>query len=252
MVRLNLRRLLPLMMKCLNCMCTLRINRVVKQSWFVPVVDTKGLSFGSEGVSVAKWLNQNGIAAFVVKYRMPAGRQEVPVEDLTRAFEIVMANADKWNLDSCRIGLMGFSAGGHLAATGLVTLKGELKPDFGILVYPVISMKKNITHQFSRFNLMGKSPSEDTVIKFSTEEQVAEDTPATILFHCSDDPAVKPENSIVFYQALLRNAVPAEMHVYPKGRHGWGFIEGLLSLISMNSKLLFCGGLQNRTTKFII
>ena len=80
----------------------------------------KGLSFGSEGVSVAKWLNQNGIAAFVVKYRMPAGRQEVPVEDLTRAFEIVMANADKWNLDSCRIGLMGFSAGGHLAATGLV------------------------------------------------------------------------------------------------------------------------------------
>lgn len=186
----------------------------------------KGLSFGSEGVSVAKWLNQNGIAAFVVKYRMPAGRQEVPVEDLTRAFEIVMANADKWNLDSCRIGLMGFSAGGHLAATGLVTLKGELKPDFGILVYPVISMKKNITHQFSRFNLMGKSPSEDTVIKFSTEEQVAEDTPATILFHCSDDPAVKPENSIVFYQALLRNAVPAEMHVYPKGRHGWGFIEG--------------------------
>lgn len=86
---------------------------------------------------------------------------------------------------------------------------------------------------------MGKSPSEDTVIKFSTEEQVAEDTPATILFHCSDDPAVKPENSIVFYQALLRNAVPAEMHVYPKGRHGWGFIEGAPFPYFNEFKLLF-------------
>lgn len=185
----------------------------------------KGLSFGSEGVSVAKWLNGKGIAAFVVRYRMPAGRSEVPIGDLTRAFEIVMDNAGEWNVAADEIGLMGFSAGGHLAATGLVTLKGRLRPDFGILVYPVISMKKDITHQFSKANLIGKTPSDELVDKFSAEMQVSGDTPPAILFHCSDDPAVKPENSIVFYQAMLANGVPAEMHIYPAGKHGWGFME---------------------------
>lgn len=218
-------------------------NRADKAVVICPGGGYKGLSFVSEGVDVAKWLNENGIAAFVVKYRMPAERCEVPVSDLRRAFEIVKAHDVEWQVDSAKIGLMGFSAGGHLAATGLVTLAGKLRPDFGILVYPVISMKKEITHMFSRSNLIGRFPDTASIERFSTETRVTEDTPPTILFHCSDDPAVKPENSIVFYRALQSNGVDAEMHIYPTGRHGWGFFK--------NAPFPYFGEFKNTVLRWI-
>lgn len=185
----------------------------------------KGLSYPTEGLAVAKWLNSNGIAAFVLRYRMPDGRPDVPIGDLTKAFEIVVANALGWNVNPENIGLMGFSAGGHLAATGLVKLTGRLRPAFGILIYPVISMQTGVTHQYSKSNLIGRTPPVELVDKYSAERYVTENTPPTILFHCSDDPVVKPENALLFYQALLNNRVRTEMHIYPEGGHGWGFMD---------------------------
>ena len=190
----------------------------------------KGLSFGSEGVSVAKWLNQNGIAAFVVKYRMPAGRQEVPVEDLTRAFEIVMANADKWNLDSCRIGLMGFSAGGHLCASLSVHWKDikdpdpvydrvSNRPDAAILAYPVITAGK-AAHPGSFVALFGENPDQKDLDYMSLEKHVTADTPPCFLWQTATDESVPVENSYLFAKACKEAGVPYAHHVFSDGVHG--------------------------------
>lgn len=182
----------------------------------------KGLSFSPEGVAVAKWLNQSGITGAVLRYRMPQGRFDVPLTDAKAAMEICKKKAGRWGVDKEKIGVMGFSAGGHLASTVLVCCKNELKPDFAILVYPVISMETGITHSASRFNLMGRTPSQELIDKFSSEKHVDETTSPTLIFHCSDDPAVKPMNSIVMYNALQAQKVPVEMHIFNKGGHGWG------------------------------
>jgi acetyl esterase/lipase len=154
-----------------------------------------------------------------------------PLQDAQRAIQMVRERAAEWNVNPQRIGIMGFSAGGHLASTAgthfnkEVILNGNktnLRPNFMILGYPVISFQSEITHSGSKDNLIGKNPTQEKVDYYSNELQVTADTPPTFLFHASDDQAVKSENSIRFYQALVKNNVATEIHIYQSGGHGFG------------------------------
>lgn len=195
------------------------------------------LAANHEGVDVAKALNELGVTAFVLKYRIPSDRTNVdrslaPLQDAQQAIRLVRKNAAKWGLKVDKIGIMGFSAGGHLAATATThfTMKADpsvsdtisVRPDFSILIYPVVSFVEEITHKGSRNNLIGDKPTAEQTQLFSNELQVTAQTPPTFLVHASDDGAVPVENSIRFYQACIKNKVPVEMHLYPKGGHGFG------------------------------
>lgn len=201
------------------------------------------LAYDWEGIDIAKWLNSKGIAAFVLKYRLPNSKSvvvsyEAPLQDAQRAMRLVRANAEKWHVDPNKVGIMGFSAGGHLAATlgtqfdssnnfketDIDTLSA--RPDFMVLIYPVITMKNDYTHQGSRDNLLGKNPSEALIQKFSNEMQVTKNTPPTFIVHAGDDTGVPVENSLNFYKALLAKDVKAEMHIYPYGGHGFSLAIG--------------------------
>jgi acetyl esterase/lipase len=189
-----------------------------------------------EGLDIAKKLNEWGIAAFVLKYRIPSddymiNKEIGPLQDAQQAIRMVRERAKEWNIDPDRVGIMGFSAGGHLASTAAThyrdvvipdTKNVNLRPDFAILGYPVISFTDSIGHIGSRDNLLGKSPSEKKIREYSNELQVTRDTPPTFLLHASDDKVVPPANSIAFYQSLLRHGVPAELHIYERGGHGFG------------------------------
>jgi acetyl esterase/lipase len=187
-----------------------------------------------EGTDVAKRFAELGIAAFVVKYRIPNQLTMVnpeigPLQDAQQAILTVRKRAAEWNVNLNKIGIMGFSAGGHLASTAgthfttnTLNSEGNLRPDFMILIYPVISFKDNVGHIGSRDQLIGKNPSKEKIDLYSNELQVNAKTPPTFLVHASDDDAVKSENSILFYQALLKNKVPAELHIYQSGGHGFG------------------------------
>ena len=191
---------------------------------------------GHEGADIAKRFTDIGVAAFVVKYRIPNIETMInpeigPLQDAQQAMKIVREGAKQWNINPAKIGIMGFSAGGHLASTeGTHFDKAfianpnntSLRPDFMLLIYPVISFKDSIGHIGSRDNLIGKNPSAQKIIEYSNELQVNSNTPPTFLVHASDDDAVKPQNSIAFYQALLKNHVAAEMHIYESGGHGFG------------------------------
>lgn len=191
-----------------------------------------------EGKQIAQWCNDNGIAGFVVQYRIaPDYHHPAPIIDASRAIRTVRARAEEWNIDPDKIGIIGFSAGGHLAATTATQFDlGEGKstdhiqrqssrPDFVILGYPVITMTDLCTHMGSRRNLLGDNPSEAMIQKMSAENNVTPNTPPTFLFHTTEDKAVAAENSILFYSALLENNVPAEIHIYEKGRHGLGLAK---------------------------
>ncbi len=195
------------------------------------------LAANHEGVDVAKALNELGVTAFVLKYRIPSDRTNVdkslaPLQDAQQAIRMVRKNAEKWGIKADKIGIMGFSAGGHLAATATThfTMKADpsvsdttsVRPDFSILIYPVVSFVEEITHKGSRNNLIGDKPTVEKTTLFSNELQVTAQTPPTFLVHASDDGAVPVENSIRFYQACIKNKVPVEMHLYPKGGHGFG------------------------------
>ncbi|MBN2236931.1 MAG: alpha/beta hydrolase [Bacteroidales bacterium] len=194
------------------------------------------LAMDKEGTKVAKWLNSLGIAAFVLKYRLPSDlimsdKTIGPLQDAQEAMRVVRRNAENWNLDVHKIGIMGFSAGGHLAATLSTHSNDKIyetidsisaRPDFSILIYPVISMKNEITHKGSQTDLLGENPSLSMIEKFSNELCVNAETPPTFLVHASDDHSVPVENSIAYYQALLRNNISAEMHVFERGGHGFG------------------------------
>lgn len=193
------------------------------------------LVYKAEGANIARYFAEQGVTAFVVKYRLPSDsimkdKSIGPLQDAQQAIKTVRMNADSWHLDKNKIGVIGFSAGGHLASTLGTHFKHSyipntentsLRPDFLVLVYPVISMKDSLTHRPSRANLLGTSPSPEALSLFSNEDQVTADTPPTYLTHTGDDNVVSVNNSIVFYQALVRNKVPAEMHLYPKGNHGF-------------------------------
>jgi acetyl esterase/lipase len=194
------------------------------------------LAASHEGSDVARLFNEWGLVAFVLKYRLPDDSIMVdktigPLQDAQRAIQLVRENAGKWNIDPGKIGIMGFSAGGHLASTASTHFNKavvdnpnmiSLRPDFSILLYPVISFTDSIGHIGSRNNLIGKDPSAEKIKEYSNEMQVTPDTPPAFLVHAGDDKGVKPENSIRYYQALLKNNVPAELHLYQKGGHGFG------------------------------
>ena len=193
------------------------------------------LAVDHEGRQIAEWANGHGMTAFVLRYRIaPRYQHPAPLDDVSRALRIVRAGAQKWNVDSNRIGVIGFSAGGHLAsslATHFDAGDGDAaaavdrvgcRPDFVILGYPVISFTEPFTHAGSRRNLLGDHPSPDLVRLFSNELQVTAETPPTFLFHTADDAAVPDENSIAFYRALRAAGVPAELHIYRQGPHGVG------------------------------
>ena len=174
----------------------------------------------NEGIYVAEWLVSQGIAAAVVKYRLPNGHSGIPLTDVQNALRYCRANADDWKIKS--IGIMGFSAGGHLAASASNLYVDDItRPDFSILIYPVISMDKSITHMGSRNNLVGKDKKAESI--YSLENQVTRKTPPTFIVHCSDDETVSVANSAIYYAQLAKNKVYSEMHIYPSGGHGWGF-----------------------------
>lgn len=184
------------------------------------------LAMNHEGHDMAPWLNAQGITYIVLKYRMPNGHYEVPLSDAEQAIRLVRQHAKEWNIRPDRIGIMGASAGGHLAAS-LATLysSNETRPDFQILFYPVISMVPGVTHGGSRQNLLGNNPSQELEDKYTLEKQVNERTPQAFIMLSADDGAVPPANGIHYFEALLQHQVPATLHVYPTGGHGWGFCD---------------------------
>ncbi len=192
---------------------------------------------GAEGHGIAAWLNRHGITGAVLEYRLPAGRARVPLLDAQRALRTVRANAKNWNLDPSRIGIMGFSAGGHLASTAGTHFDGgqadaadpvqrvSCRPDFMILVYPVITMGDK-GHAGSRNNLLGKNPDAKLLKLYSNEQQITADTPPTFLAHAKDDKPVPPENSRMFHEALRANKVASRYLELPSGGHGLNGYKG--------------------------
>lgn len=194
-----------------------------------------GLLTKREGSDVARAYAKLGVAAFVLKYRLPddgimEDKSIGPLQDALQALKTVRQNAGKWNIDSQKIGIMGFSAGGHLASSAGTHFDARiienpentnLRPDFMVLVNPVISFSDEIGHIGSRNNLLGKAPSAEKINFFSNELQVNQSTPQTFLVHTADDTVVSPENSLRFYYALRKNKVNAELHIYSEGEHGF-------------------------------
>jgi acetyl esterase/lipase len=192
-------------------------------------------SYRLEGTVIAEAFLRKGIAAFILKYRLPSDsimkdKAIGPLQDAQQAIKIVRQQAVEWKLDSKKIGIMGFSAGGHLASTAGTHFDHSyipndeninLRPDFMILIYPVISMNDDITHNGSRVNLLGKNPKPDNIALFSNELHISKDTPPTWLTQTGDDTVVPVENSIRFYRELVRNKISAEMHLFPTGNHGF-------------------------------
>lgn len=182
-----------------------------------------GVSQIKEGSEIAKWFNDLGVSTFVLYYRMPNGHTEIPLKDAQTALKIIREGAKKWGIDKNRIGIMGFSAGGHLASTVGTHFQTKLqRPDFMILAYPVVTMKKELTHMGSRENLLGKNPSDELVLLYSNELQVTKNTPPTFIVHALDDKAVPVENSKQLLKALHDKQVPAELHTFDVGGHGFG------------------------------
>lgn len=196
------------------------------------------LATGHEGEAIAKEFNKFGLAAFVVKYRLPSDQIMMdktigPLQDAERAIQIVRQRASEWGINPHKVGIIGFSAGGHLASTldthfDKVVIDNKdnisMRPDFAMLIYPVISFGP-YAHVFSRENLIGKNPSQQLIDLYSNEKQVTPDTPPTFLVHAEDDDVVPVQNSLLFYDALLKNKVKAEMHLFQEGGHGFGLIN---------------------------
>lgn len=194
------------------------------------------LASGHEGTEVAEAFNKIGVTVFVLKYRLPfdscmTNKEIVPLQDLQQTIKLVRDRAAGFDINPAMLGVIGFSAGGHLVSTGITkfsesyienTSNTSLRPDFAILGYPVISMDSAICHKGSRDNLLGKKAAAAKLNLFSSDRQVTAQTPPTFLVHASDDKSVPVENSIRFYQALIKNKVNAELHIYQNGGHGFG------------------------------
>ena len=180
------------------------------------------LAMDHEGHDMAPWFCGMGITYVVLKYRMPNGHCEVPLSDAEQAIRLVRQHAEEWNIHPYKIGIMGASAGGHLASTLATHYNSETRPDFQILLYPVVTMQQ-MTHAGSRNALLGKSPTTEQIQWYSNELQVTPDTPQAFIALSSDDSSVDPSNGVNYYLALHKNKVPASLHVYPTGGHGWGY-----------------------------
>jgi acetyl esterase/lipase len=193
------------------------------------------LAMDHEGHQVARWLNSLGVAGVILKYRhAPRYRHPAPLQDAQRALRYTRAHAKEWKIDPKRVGILGFSAGGHLASTAGTHFDAgkedapdpidrlSCRPDFLVLVYPVITFVGPYAHKGSRNNLLGKDAVDKLVESLCNDKQVTAQTPPTFLVHTTEDAGVPPENSILFYQACRKAKVPAEMHIYEKGKHGLG------------------------------
>jgi len=195
-----------------------------------------GLAMGHEGTEIAQWANEMGMAAIICDYRHRGKGygHPAPIQDAQRAIRLTRANAAKWNLDSQRIGIIGFSAGGHLVSTVLTRFDGgdvnsedqiarqSSKPNFGILAYPVILFGQPKTHQGSERNLLGPASDPKVLASFQSDLHVTPEMPPTFIFHTFEDKAVPPENALAFYAAMVKNGVPGELHIFEKGKHGVG------------------------------
>lgn len=186
------------------------------------------LAIDHEGYDWAPYFNRQGIAVLVLKYRLPDGDPSVPVADAEAAIRMARDSAEVWGLNPNDIGIMGSSAGGHLASTVATHARGDSRPDFQILFYPVITMDKSYTHMGSHDALLGKDASAEAEEAYSNERQVTKDTPRAFIVCSDDDEAVVPANAVNYYLALNRQGVPAVLHVYPSGGHGWGIRESFL------------------------
>jgi len=198
-----------------------------------------GLAYDLEGTDIARYLNSIGIAGVVLKYRLPSIEtslepHKTPLMDAQRAMRLVRFNAAKWNIDPGKIGIMGFSAGGHLASTLGTHFdygnkasadsieRNSCRPDFMILMYPVISFTDSCLHSGSRKTLLGNNPDKDLIISYSNELQVKDDTPPAFFVHADDDSGVPVENTLLMYKALRKKKIPAELHILSEGEHGFG------------------------------
>jgi len=184
----------------------------------------QNLAMDHEGVQIARWLNGLGIHAFVLKYRLgPRHKHPAMLDDVSAAFRLVRSRAAEWNVDPKRLGVWGFSAGGHLASTISTHFTPETRPDFSILSYPVISCTEEWRHKGSCRNLLGGDNPDPALAKLlSNELQVTKNTPPTFIFHTTDDQSVPVENALAYYAALRKSGVEAEMHIFEHGRHGVG------------------------------
>jgi acetyl esterase/lipase len=216
------------------------------------------LAMGYEGTEVARRFNEAGISAFVLKYRIPDDHTMVskeigPLQDAQRALMLVRSRSTKWGIDPGRIGIMGFSAGGHLAATAGTHFQKKyidnpdhisLRPDFMLLIYPVVSFTPPIAHMGSAHNLLGPDPSQEQIKEFSNEMQVTDLTPPTFLVHAKDDNVVPYANSLVFAEALKNHHVPAQIYLYEKGGHGFGMTNNTSSQRWMDLCIEWISGLK--------
>lgn len=207
------------------------------------------LSIDKEGYQVASWLNSLGFQAYILKYRLKEFGYPAPLQDVTRAIRHLRSHADPLGIQPTAIGVLGFSAGGHVAAmastlfddpdavTGDNLDKVSARPDFSVLAYPVITLSEPFAHQGSRTNLLGDNPDPEQVHRLSLENAVSENTPPTFLMHSAEDPAVPVENSLLYAQSLSRHKVPFSLHVYPAGPHGTGMLPGFGTLSSWPTAL---------------
>jgi len=216
------------------------------------------LAMGYEGTEVAQRLNEAGISAFVLKYRIPndstmISKEIGPLQDAQRALLLVRSRAAEWGIDNRRIGMMGFSAGGHLAATAGTHFQKNyignpdhisLRPDFMLLIYPVISFKTPIAHMGSANNLLGPNPTQEQIKEFSNELQVTDLTPPAFLVHAKDDNVVPYANSLVFAEALKNHHIPAKVFLYEQGGHGFGMTNNTSKQQWMDLCIDWIGGLK--------
>lgn len=179
-----------------------------------------------EGTQVCEWLAGEGITGILLKYRLPNGHSGIPLADAQQAIILAKQNASEWGgYDPAKVGICGFSAGGHLASTAGTHFTKETRPAFMILFYPVVTMDEKYTHKGSRTRLLGNNPKYSLVKKYSNELQVTPNTPPAIFFLSDDDRTVPVNNSIDMYLAMKKNHVPASLHIFPEGGHGWGYRE---------------------------
>lgn len=200
-----------------------------------------GLASGHEGTDIANWLNENGISGIICMYRHRNSGEgygyPYPIMDAQRAIRTVRFNAEKWNIDPAKVGMIGFSAGGHLTTSVCTTdpiasgIEDEIesqtsRPDFAIVCYPVIALGQPYTHLGSQKNLLGENVPEERLAELSTNRRVSKNTPPTFLWHTAEDRVVDPTNAMVYYQALLDYQIPSELHIFQQGRHGLGLAKG--------------------------
>lgn len=203
------------------------------------------ISLENEGYLFAQWLQAEGITGIVLKYRMPNKHKDVLLEDFEQAIHCLNSKITEWDISADKIGVAGFSAGGHLASMASTLFsKGNIRLSFSLLFYPVITMGE-LTHAGSRSNFMGENPTTDDILSYSSEKRVDKSTPPAILLLSDDDPAVSPQNSLMYYNALKENNIPASIHIFPVGGHGWGmkkdfaYHNQMLTLVRMWLEKIF-------------